>query len=137
MTPARYATPLAFKQALEQRLRTTSLGGPHVTRRRQLLVFDRFLARAAQVLGDRMGQLPDPRPGSMPANDRVTTPAALHPAPPASLAEGSLLVASMTFHWRLKRPGCWRLALACALAVQTISVLARQAADSLAVQIAH
>ncbi len=52
MTPRAYSSPEAFKQALEQRLRTTSKGGPELTRRRQLLVFDRFLARVALVLGD-------------------------------------------------------------------------------------
>lgn len=52
MTPRAYSSPEAFKQALEQRLRTASHGGPELTRRRQLLVFDRFLARIALVLGD-------------------------------------------------------------------------------------
>lgn len=48
----RYATPAAFKQALEQHLRATSSTGVDFARRRQLLVFDRFLARAVHVLGD-------------------------------------------------------------------------------------
>jgi len=48
----RYATPLAFKQALEQRLRSSSTTGVDFARRRQLLVFDRFLARVALVVGD-------------------------------------------------------------------------------------
>ena len=53
MTTTRtYASPAAFKQALEQRLRTTSSSGADWGRRRQLLVFDRFLARVAQTLGD-------------------------------------------------------------------------------------
>jgi hypothetical protein len=47
-----YASPAAFKQALEQRLRTMSSAGPDFARRRQLLVFDRFLARIVAVLGD-------------------------------------------------------------------------------------
>lgn len=52
MTARRYATPVAFKQALEQRLSSSSESGVDFARRRQLLVFDRFLARATQVAGD-------------------------------------------------------------------------------------
>jgi hypothetical protein len=48
----RYATPLAFKQALEQRLKSSSTSGVDFARRRQLLVFDRFLARVVAVVGD-------------------------------------------------------------------------------------
>jgi hypothetical protein len=48
----RYATPLAFKQELEQRLRSSSTTGVDFARRRQLLVFDRFLARVALVVGE-------------------------------------------------------------------------------------
>jgi hypothetical protein len=48
----RYATPLAFKQALEQRIRSSSTSGVDFARRRQLLVFDRFLARVVSVVGD-------------------------------------------------------------------------------------
>lgn len=48
----RYATPLAFKQALEQRLKSSSANGVDFARRRQLLVFDRFLARLVAVVGD-------------------------------------------------------------------------------------
>jgi hypothetical protein len=48
----RYSTPLAFKQALEQRLKSSSTTGVDFARRRQLLVFDRFLARVVTVLGD-------------------------------------------------------------------------------------
>jgi hypothetical protein len=44
-----YSSPAAFKQALEDRLRQ---GGADLARRRQLLVFDRFLARIAAALGD-------------------------------------------------------------------------------------
>jgi hypothetical protein len=52
MTVHQYATPLAFKQALEQRLRSSSATGADFARRRQLLVFDCFLARLSQVAGD-------------------------------------------------------------------------------------
>ena len=52
MTVGRYATPPAFKQALEQRLKSSSTSGVDFARRRQLLVFDRFLARLTQTLGD-------------------------------------------------------------------------------------
>jgi hypothetical protein len=38
-------TPAAFKRALEDRLRAASSSGVNFARRRQLLVFDRFLAR--------------------------------------------------------------------------------------------
>ncbi len=50
MTPRTYATPAAFKEALEQRLR--SAGIADLSRRRQLLVFDRVLARIAVAFGD-------------------------------------------------------------------------------------
>ena len=50
MTPRSYATPVAFKEALEQRLRSAGL--PDLSRRRQLLVFDRLLARVAAAFGD-------------------------------------------------------------------------------------
>ncbi len=52
MTNQRYPTPEAFKQALEQRLRTTVTTGALFARKRQLLVFDRFLARVVAVFGD-------------------------------------------------------------------------------------
>ena len=45
MTPRTYASPEAFKQALEQRLRTSAMTCAEFARRRQLIVFDRFLAR--------------------------------------------------------------------------------------------
>jgi len=48
----RYATSLAFKQALEQRIKSSSTTGVDFARRRQLLVFDRFLARVFSVVGD-------------------------------------------------------------------------------------
>ena len=50
----RYANAAAFKQAVEVRLRTGSTGGYDFERRRQLLVFDRFLARLTRELGDSM-----------------------------------------------------------------------------------
>ena len=52
MTSRRYATPAAFKQALEQRLRALSPSGASFARRRQLLVFDRVLARIDRILGE-------------------------------------------------------------------------------------
>ncbi len=47
-----YATPLAFKQALEQQLRNQAENSARLSRVRQLLVFDRYLARISEVLGD-------------------------------------------------------------------------------------
>ncbi|MDP6945402.1 MAG: nucleotidyl transferase AbiEii/AbiGii toxin family protein [Myxococcota bacterium] len=48
-----YATPLAFKTAIEQRLRSeTAATGMDLQRRRQLFVFDRFLARLFHALKD-------------------------------------------------------------------------------------
>ena len=52
MTVRSYATPQAFKQALEQRLKAASASGLDFARRRQLVVFDRFLARVSAVFGD-------------------------------------------------------------------------------------
>lgn len=52
MTSRTYATPQAFKQALEQHLRDSSATGTDFARRRQLLVFDRFLARLVRLVGD-------------------------------------------------------------------------------------
>lgn len=52
MTTRTYFSPQAFKQALEQRLRTASKSGADFARRRQLLVFDRFLARIVALFGD-------------------------------------------------------------------------------------
>ncbi len=51
MKPRTYATPAGFKAALEQRLRNSPKSGVDLSRRRQLLVFDRFLARVTHVLG--------------------------------------------------------------------------------------
>ena len=50
----RYATAGAFKQALETRLRSASSSGVDFARRRQLLVFDRFLARIARQFGEQV-----------------------------------------------------------------------------------
>jgi hypothetical protein len=45
-----YSSPEAFRKALEDRLRRLA-PGPRLSRQRQLLVFDRFLARIDRVLG--------------------------------------------------------------------------------------
>ena len=52
MTICVYSSPEAFKQALEQRLRSAAKMGAELSRKRQLLVLDRFLARIVAVLGD-------------------------------------------------------------------------------------
>lgn len=52
MTARVYSSPPAFKQALEQRLKAASNDGADFARRRQLLVFERFLARVFTVFGD-------------------------------------------------------------------------------------
>jgi len=52
MTTRSYSSPATFKQALDHRLRTVTNNGSEFTRRRQLLIFDRFLARVVSVLGD-------------------------------------------------------------------------------------
>lgn len=52
MTVRTYSSPEAFKQALERRLRASSKPGSDFARRRQLLVFDRFLARVVAVVGN-------------------------------------------------------------------------------------
>jgi len=52
MTIRTYASPEGFKQALEQRLRSAAKTGAEFARTRQLLVFERFLARIVAVLGD-------------------------------------------------------------------------------------
>ena len=50
-----YATPAAFKQGLEHRLRERVAGsGTELARLRQLLVFDRFLARIVVGFGERV-----------------------------------------------------------------------------------
>ena len=53
MTIRSYQTPHAFKNALDDRLyKAANNVGVEFERRRQLLVFDRFLARIAKVFGD-------------------------------------------------------------------------------------
>lgn len=52
MTLRAYSSPVAFKQALEHRLRTSARSGAEFARKRQLLVFDRYLARIVAVMGD-------------------------------------------------------------------------------------
>ena len=52
MTIRTYTSPPSFKQALKQRLRTAASDGTALVHKRQLLVFDRFLARAVAILGD-------------------------------------------------------------------------------------
>lgn len=52
MTIREYASPAAFKQALEQRLKDLCSTGPELARRRQLLVFDRWLARVGEAFGE-------------------------------------------------------------------------------------
>jgi hypothetical protein len=52
MTPRTYASPESFRTALEQRLRASAKTGVGFARKRQLVVFDRFLARIANVFGD-------------------------------------------------------------------------------------
>ncbi len=47
-----YDTPAAFKRALEDRLKAASSSGVDFARRRQLLVFDRFLARMVVAFGE-------------------------------------------------------------------------------------
>jgi hypothetical protein len=53
VTVRTYSSPEAFRQALEQRLRTSTKSGAEHARKRQLLVFDRFLARVVAALGDK------------------------------------------------------------------------------------
>lgn len=50
--PEHYATPMAFKSALEARIRKAAPDA--MTRFRQLLIFDRFLARIFSMFGDRV-----------------------------------------------------------------------------------
>ncbi|MFT7618893.1 MAG: putative nucleotidyltransferase component of viral defense system [Planctomycetota bacterium] len=50
-----YASPIAFKQAVEQRLRTQSTElSVDLARTRQLLIFDRFLCRLSLHFGERV-----------------------------------------------------------------------------------
>ncbi len=53
MTVRHYASPEAFRQALEQRLKDHARAtGADMNRRRQVLVFERFLVRACEVFGE-------------------------------------------------------------------------------------
>jgi len=52
MTARLYKSPESFKQALDQRLRTSAGATGTLQRKRQLLVFDRFLARVFAALDD-------------------------------------------------------------------------------------
>lgn len=52
MTSKRYKTAPAFKAALEHRLRRDQSEGRDLQRRRQLVIFDRFLARIADEFDD-------------------------------------------------------------------------------------
>lgn len=52
MTVRTYESPAAFKEALDHRIRARTPRGAIVARTRQLLVFDRFLARVGAVFGD-------------------------------------------------------------------------------------
>lgn len=52
MTPRPYASPLRFKDALEQRLWNAATDGVDFARVRQMVVFDGFLARMSAGLGD-------------------------------------------------------------------------------------
>lgn len=55
MTGPQYASPLAFRQALDARLRNTAAAaGSTIERVRQILVYDRFLARVGAHLGSRV-----------------------------------------------------------------------------------
>ena len=54
MTPRTYSSPLAFKQALEQHLRSSTNTGAQFARKRQMLVFDRLLARLVAALGESL-----------------------------------------------------------------------------------
>ncbi len=55
MADRSYDTPAAFKTALEARLRKAAQArGEGLSRARQLLVFDRLLARVFAELGDRV-----------------------------------------------------------------------------------
>ena len=54
MKPRTYTSPAAFTQALEQRLRTSAKSGAEFARRRQLIVFDRFLVLLDLVFARRL-----------------------------------------------------------------------------------
>jgi hypothetical protein len=52
VTARTYGSPAAFKAALEDRLRRGAAGGIDIQRRRQLVVFTRWIARASAAFGD-------------------------------------------------------------------------------------
>ncbi|MDO8348838.1 MAG: nucleotidyl transferase AbiEii/AbiGii toxin family protein [Planctomycetota bacterium] len=52
MTARRYATSHAWKQAIEESLRKATATGPAFARRRQVLVYHRFLARVVAAFGE-------------------------------------------------------------------------------------
>jgi hypothetical protein len=53
MAKSRFETPQAFKQSLEQRLRDkTASSGADISRLRQVLIYERFLARVFEVFGN-------------------------------------------------------------------------------------
>ena len=55
MTAQRFASPESFKQSLDERIRQTCRAqGSDASRFRQLLIFDRFLARLSVALGERV-----------------------------------------------------------------------------------
>ncbi len=54
MTPRTYATPSAFKAALEARIKATAPKSEDISRYRQLRIYDRFLARIFDHFGDRV-----------------------------------------------------------------------------------
>jgi hypothetical protein len=54
MTPRSYATPEAFRIALDQRLKSSTPENMPMARHRQLLVFERFLARVVQTTGEHV-----------------------------------------------------------------------------------
>jgi hypothetical protein len=54
MSGQAYLSPAAFKQSLESRLRNRASGGDRVSKVRQLVVFDRFMARVVSEFGDEV-----------------------------------------------------------------------------------
>ena len=78
---SRYASPKAFKQALDARVRSAAEERDiPITRQRQLLVFDRYLARLYDECGDALvlkGALSPCRPASR----RIAAPETWTPLP--------------------------------------------------------
>ena len=59
----KYKTPVAFKSALEHRLKQEQARvGRDLQRIRQLLIFDRFLARIMEEFGDAVVTIPATQP---------------------------------------------------------------------------